>query len=242
MKSQRPGLFVTGTDTGVGKTHVGAMIARDLAAAGHRVGVYKPLASGCHLDGETLISDDALALWHAAGRPGMCEAVCPQRFKAPLAPHLAARAEDQQVDPMLLRRGLDYWLDRSDIVIVEGAGGLLSPVSDDEYVADLALDFGFPLIVVSANRLGTIHQTLATLVAAATFRDGLDVAGVVLNQPFADPPDESIATNYDELCARCVPPILARVGWQAAAFDPPVDWYKLATGRITPSPSGRGPG
>jgi dethiobiotin synthetase len=238
--SKRPGLFVTGTDTGVGKTHIGAMIARDLAAAGHRVGVYKPLASGCYSDGETLVSDDALALWTAAGKPDTCEAVCPQRFKAPLAPHLAARAEGRQVDADLLRSGLDYWLDRSDIVVVEGAGGLLSPVSDDEYVADLALDFGFPLIVVSANRLGTIHQTLATLVAAATFRDGLDVAGVVLNQLLADPPDESIATNYDELCHRCVPPVLAHVGWQAAAFDPPIDWYKLASN--SPSPSGRGPG
>jgi dethiobiotin synthetase len=222
------GLFVTGTDTGVGKTYVAAMIARDLVAAGHKVGVYKPVASGCRHDGETLVSDDALALWEAAGRPGALEDVCPQRFAAPLAPHLAARAEGRQVDGNLLRAGLEDWLDCSEVLIVEGAGGLLSPMTDDEYAADLAYDFGFPLVVVTANRLGTIHQTLATLVVAATFRDGLEVAGVVLNEPSPATVDESVASNHEELCRLCIPPVLARVGWQAAAFGPQVDWWKLA--------------
>jgi dethiobiotin synthetase len=228
IAQKRTGLFVTGTDTGVGKTYVAAMIARDLAAAGHKVGVYKPVASGCRNEGETLLSDDALALWEAAGRPGTLEAVCPQRFAAPLAPHLAARMEGRQVDAKLLRSGLDYWLDHSDIVIVEGAGGLLSPVTDDEYAADLAYDFGFRLLVVSANRLGTIHQTLSTLVAAATFREGLEVAGVLLNEPLPGPLDESARSNHEELRRRCVPPVLARVGWQSAAFAPRVDWWELA--------------
>lgn len=224
----KPGLFIAGTDTAIGKTYVAAMIVRDLMAAGRRVGVYKPVASGCRRHGDTLVSDDALALWQAAGQPGTLEAVCPQRFAAPLAPPLAARAEGRKVDRGLLRAGLNAWLDRCDIVVVEGAGGLLSPVSEDEYVADLVLDFGWPLVVVAANRLGAIHHTLATLVAAATFRDGLDVAGVVLNQPSAAPLDEAAHSNYDELCRRCVPPVLANLAWQATAFDPPVDWWKLA--------------
>lgn len=207
------------------------MIARDLVAAGHHVGVYKPVASGCRDQGETLVSDDALALWEAAGRPGTLEAVCPQRFAAPLAPHLAARVESRQVDAKLLRAGADYWLDSSDVVIVEGAGGLLSPVTDEEYVADLAYDFGFRLVVVTANRLGTIHQTLATLVVAATFREGLEVAGVVLNEPLPGPFDESATNNHEELCRRCVPPVLTRVGWQSADFAPRVDWWELARAR-----------
>ena len=223
-----PGLFVTGADTGIGKTYVAAMITRDLMASGHNVGVYKPVASGCRSEGGTLLSDDALRLWEAAGGPGTLEAVCPQRFAAPLAPHLAARAEGRQVDGKFLRAGLDYWLDRTEIVIVEGAGGLLSPVTDEEYAADLAYDFGFPLVIVTANRLGTIHQTLSTLAVAATFREGLEVAGVVLNEPFPAPLDESAASNHEELCRRCVPPVLARVGWQTVDFAPRVDWWGLA--------------
>src|SRR5262245_31815150 len=98
MGNQARGFFVTGTDTGVDKTHVAAMMARALLAAGKRVGVYKPVASGCrNVEGE-LVCDDALALWEAAGRPGELSRVCPQRFVPALAPHLAARAEGREVD------------------------------------------------------------------------------------------------------------------------------------------------
>ena len=116
-------------------------------------------------------------LWQAAGSPGELEHVCPQRFAAPLAPHLAARKEGKQLDPVLLRSGLDYWRERSDFLLVEGAGGLMSPLGDDEYVADLAHDFGFPLVVVAQNQIGVINQTLQTLIVAMTFRDGLGGCG-----------------------------------------------------------------
>ncbi|MEX2559298.1 MAG: dethiobiotin synthase [Pirellulales bacterium] len=229
MQSSRsvPGLFISGTGTGVGKTYVAAIVARALAAQGRRVGVYKPVASGCRADDAGLVSDDAVILWEAAGRPGELERVCPQRFGAPLAPHLAARAEGRRVDRELLRSGLDYWLERSDVVLIEGAGGLLSPVDDDEYQADLAADFGFPLLMVASDVLGTINQTLSALVVAATFRDGLDVVGVVLNQPSPPPHDASTASNYAELRARAVPPVVARIGWQATSPDEPVDWFGL---------------
>lgn len=223
-----PGLFITGTDTGIGKTYVAAAIVRELAQVGLRVGVYKPVASGCRRVGGSLRSDDAFALWQAAGQPGTLEAVCPQSFAAPLAPHLAAAAEGRQVDTLLLRRGLDYWHDKSDVIVVEGAGGLLSPVSRDEYVADLARDMGFPLVIVAANRLGAIHQTLATLNVAATYQGGLNVAGVVLNQPQSCRADESLATNFDELRRRSAATVFARLGWQASQFDPAVDWHTLA--------------
>ena len=223
---QVPGLFIVGTDTDVGKTYVGALIARALRAAGHRVGVYKPAASGCRLEQGALVSDDAVALWEAAGQPGTLQQVCPQRFVAPLAPHLAAKAEGKRLDSELLRCGLDVWRETCDVVLVEGAGGLMSPLGEEEYVADLADDFGFPLVVVARNALGTINHTLQTLITAATFRDGLEVAGVVLNRLAPPSGDASLSTNRQELEARCVAPILAEVGWQEG-FDAEVDWFTL---------------
>ncbi|HUT88155.1 MAG TPA: dethiobiotin synthase [Thermoguttaceae bacterium] len=227
MCKPSPGLFITGTDTEVGKTYVAALIARSLCAAGHRVGVYKPAASGCREVEGDLVSGDALRLWEAAGRPGELDRVSPQRFRAPLAPHLAAREEGRELDPDLLRTGIEYWRARSDIVLVEGAGGLMSPLGEEEYVADLAYDLGFPLVVVARNSLGTINHTLQTLIAAATFRDGLPIAGIVLNNPGPPGGDPSTASNRRELAARAVPPILAEVAWQAEGFDAEVDWLAL---------------
>jgi dethiobiotin synthetase len=224
------GLFITGTDTGVGKTYVAALIARSLVATGRRVGVYKPAASGCSRDDAgRLISYDAVALWEAAGRPGDLENVCPQRFSAPLAPHLAARAEGRMFDSKLLRRGLNYWRNRCDVVLVEGAGGLLSPIGDRECVADLAYDFGYPLIVVTRNALGTINATLQTFFTASHYRGGLPVAGVVLNHPSLPPAhDVSVTSNREELAARCTGPVLAAVEYGAEKFDCEVDWSRLA--------------
>jgi dethiobiotin synthetase len=228
MRKRVRGLFITGTDTGVGKTRVAALIANNLRAAGNRVGVYKPAASGCRREGGRLRSDDSLALWQAAGGPGPLERVCPQLFVAPLAPHLAAREEGKRLDSGLLRSGLAFWEDRSDVIVVEGAGGLMSPLGDAESVADLAADFGYPLVIVARNALGTINHTVQTLLVASVFRGGLPVAGVVLNQTVPPGADASEASNRRELAARCSAPLLAEVGWQAKQFDPAVDWFALA--------------
>lgn len=225
-----PGLFITGTDTNVGKTYVGVLIARALKAAGHRVGVYKPVASGCRREGDRLVSDDALLLWRAAGEPGELSRVCPQCFLAPLAPHLAARAEGKEINRKLLRDGLDYWRARSDIVLVEGAGGLLSPLGDNEYVADLASDFGFPLVIVARNALGTINHTLLTLHAAKTLHSGLKVAGVILNHPTPPGNDPSTSTNRQEIASRSTVPILAEVLWGTLTFDRELNWINLTQG------------
>jgi len=223
-----PGLFIVGTDTNVGKTYVGAMIARSLKAAGHRVGVYKPAASGCRRVGDRLVCDDALLLWNAAGQPGDLDRVCPQCFEAPLAPHLAARAEGKEVNRKFLRDGLDYWLSCSDVVLVEGVGGLLSPLDDNDYVVDLAHDFGFPLVVVARNALGTINHTLLTLHAAHTFYNGLNVAGIILNQPAPPGDDPSIISNRHEIAARSRVPVLAEICWNAMDFEGKLDWFSLA--------------
>lgn len=222
-----PGLFITGTDTGVGKTRVAAAIARRLAADGVKVGVYKPAASGCERVENQLLSDDAALLWEAAGRPGDLAHVCPQIFAAPLAPHLAAQAGGKHLDEGLLLTGIEYWLERSDVVLVEGSGGLLSPLGEQKYVADLAHAFGFPLVIVAPNRIGTINQTLQTLLAAQAY--ALDVAGIVLND-FLPPElaDASVLSNQGELARRASAPLLARLPHNAVELDQQVDWRALA--------------
>jgi dethiobiotin synthetase len=235
MSERTPGLFITGTDTGVGKTYVAALIASSLVRAGRRVGVYKPAASGCPAVEGQSADDDAARLWEAAGRPGNLPEVCPQCFRAPLAPHLAARAEGKRLDEELLFGGIEIWRERSDVILVEGAGGLMSPLGRRLYAADLAARFAFPLIVVAPNVLGTINQTLQTLMAAEHFlpRNAgkvLEVAGVVLNTPRQIEPgvDPSRDSNRRELALHCGSPILAEVDWQAENFDTDVDWFSLA--------------
>lgn len=227
----KPGLFITGTDTGVGKTYVGAMIVRSLRAAGYRVGVYKPVASGCRREGGRWISDDAVTLWQAAGRPGALAQVCPQCFGAPLAPPVAARQEGRQVDMDLARKGLDVWRQHSDVVVVEGVGGLMSPLSETELVGDLAAEFGFPLVIVARNALGTINHILLTLFVATQWPTPLSVAGVVLNACRDPAGDPSVASNRQEIEARWQESVLAEVAWCSQRFEPEVDWFALATGR-----------
>lgn len=222
------GLFITGTDTGVGKTYVGALIARQLREAGFRVGVYKPVASGCPQKEGKLIPEDALFLWEAAGRPATLARVCPQYFAAPLAPHLAAQLEGKKVQWREILAGARYWQDRCDILLVEGVGGLMSPLDEDHYVADLASRLGYPLVVVTRNTLGTINHTLQTLIAACAFEDGLPIAGIVINDVLPPGQDPSAKYNPRELELRCGPPILACVHYGAQEFDRNVDWASLA--------------
>jgi dethiobiotin synthetase len=222
------GLFVTGTDTGVGKTYVAALIARWLVQAGRRVGVYKPAASGCRREAGTLIAEDAMCLWEAAGRPGTLADVCPQRFEAPLAPHLAARSEKAELDVVHLRSGLEQWQGRCDVVVVEGAGGLLSPLGDQQCVADLAVDFGYPLVIVAPNRLGVINQALQALVTAAVYRGGMDVANLVLSDVHPNVDDLSQGSNLGQLARFCSPDVLSHVAWRAETCTPHVDWWERA--------------
>ena len=227
MTRATPGLFITGTNTEVGKTYIASLIIQALVRSGIRVGVYKPAASECPLENGEHLSPDAQQLWEAAGQPGSLEQVCPQRFVAPLAPHLAAQAEGRQVDAELLRTGLSYWRDNYDFVVVEGIGGLMSPVSDEDYVADLAYEFGYPLLIVASNELGCINQTLQTLITAAAFEDGLPVVGTVLNNRHALPTDDiSQATNFEEITRCSFPPVLASVPYQGS-LDPAINWYEL---------------
>lgn len=183
--SRSTGLFVAGTDTDVGKTAVAVAIVRQLVAAGHRVGVFKPAASGVVGAGS-----DARLLWEAAGRPLSVADVCPQAFAAAISPSDAARLEGRTVDERLLRDGVEPWRRASDVVVVEGAGGLFSPLGAASLNADVARDLGWPVVIVDAVRLGLIGRTLMAVRAARAA--GLEVAAVVLSHarpPAGDPAD-----------------------------------------------------
>lgn len=229
-----PGLFITGTDTGVGKTHVAAMIVRALVAAGHKVGVYKPAASGCRRDDATqqVVSDDAVALWEASGRFGDFDRVCPQCFAAPLAPHLAAKAEGRVLDPQMLRWGLDYWRERSDVIVVEGAGGLFSPLGEEELNIDLARECGWPLVVVTQNRLGVVNATLSMCNAVSGYNlnhlnQALRFAAIVLNEVVVECSDVSREGNGPMLrkfLRTFGVPWFTELAHGATTFSRSVDW------------------
>lgn len=199
-----PGLLVTGTDTGVGKTRIAAAIAGLLAGKGLRVGVLKPVATGAARVGGGWRVDDAEVLREAIGGAVPIERVAPLVFEAPLAPPVAARLGGGTLSAEAVREAvrdaLAWWENRAELMIVEGVGGLLCPLAEGATVADLATWLDHPLVVVARRGLGTLNHTLLTVEAAR--RRALRVAGVVLNgaEPTADPLAE--ATNAGELARR----------------------------------------
>ncbi|MDA8745828.1 dethiobiotin synthase [Rubripirellula amarantea] len=221
-------LFFAGTDTDVGKTYTASLAAKHFASRGLRVGVYKPVASGCRCENGVRIADDAASLWHAAGQPRTPDEVCPQKFLAPLAPPEAAKLENCFVDDEQLLAGLLPWLGSDfDVTIIEGAGGLMSPLSTELLNVDLINRMSdliseqfpqthFATIVVAANRLGVIHQTLATLAAAAS-RD-LQVEGVILSHP-TPTCDSSAASNAAQIARFSDAKILGEVRHGATHQD-----------------------
>ena len=226
------GLFVTGTDTGVGKTHVTALIAERLRSEGVTVGVYKPACSGAAETPGGPVWEDVETLRRATGDTFDRDRISPQRFLAPLAPPVAARVEGRTVDAGLLRSGAAWWAGRCDLLLVEGVGGLLCPLTDDETVADLAADLGLPLLVVARATLGTINHTLLTVEAARTRE--LRIAGIVLNEAIPAADDASVGTNAAQITRRSGVPVLGVVPHGGSAGLPlpdplrRIDWRALA--------------
>lgn len=183
-----PGLFVTGTGTEVGKTVVAAAIARTLAAEGKRVAVFKPAVTGLEEEGET---DHAL-LRRASGSSQSDEEIAPYRYDPPASPHLAAALAGEEIDPERLRQTARAAAEDADVLVCEGVGGLLVPLSPTYLVRDLAADLAYPLVIVAAPGLGTINHTLLTIESARAA--GLEVAAVVLN-PWPEDPSEVESDN-----------------------------------------------
>lgn len=188
-----PGLFVTGTDTGVGKTLIAAGIAAYLRSTGRKVAVCKPVATGCVLRREGLVSEDAELLAHHADADAPLDLICPQRYAEPLAPAVAAEREKRPLDWDAIDRSIRLMAAGHDLMIVEGVGGVLVPMDKQHTVLDLAKWLRLPAIVVSRPGLGTINHTLLTLCGLRSA--GVTVAGVVINQYPAENPSVAEETN-----------------------------------------------
>ena len=188
------GVFITGTDTGVGKTRIGAALAHLLIGRGLLVRPRKPVESGCPTGPDGLVPQDAAVLREAAGCVEPLERICPYRLRAPLAPERAAALEGMTLDLGRLRAACLAGIGSDDFLLVEGAGGFYSPLAKGALNADLAGGLGLPVLVVAADRLGTLNHTLLT-VEAVRMR-GLALAGLILNQP-APQPDPAMDNAAD---------------------------------------------
>lgn len=174
------GVFVTGTDTGVGKTRVAVALGQLLVERGLTVRPRKPTESGCPRKDGGLVPQDAWALKIAAAAPEPIETVCPYPFQPAVAPDRAARLAGYPLDLAALAQACWAGNDGTDFLLVEGAGGFYSPLAEDALNADLAVMLGLPVLLVAADRLGCINHIL--LCVEAIRRHGLPLAGVVLNQ------------------------------------------------------------
>ncbi|MDQ3545272.1 MAG: dethiobiotin synthase [Verrucomicrobiota bacterium] len=194
-------IFVTGTDTGVGKTSFTVWLLQELRARGVRCAGYKPICCGDR--------DDAVQL-QAAGSPGLTiEEVNPVWLRTPAAPLTAARAEKRAIDLPSLREGFSRLEARVDFVAVEGVGGWMVPITPDYFSSHLAAELALPVVVVAQNRLGCLNHVLLTVRALEAA--GLRCAGVVLND-FAQESDVAMLTNAEILRSCLAVPIVSGFG------------------------------
>ena len=211
------GFFVTGTDTGVGKTVVATALTRALVARGLRVAVMKPIASGSDPTAAGPRNSDALALMAAANVPAAYETVNPYCFLPAIAPHIAASDSGTVIDLGLLRRRFEALAAAADCVIVEGAGGWLAPISDTATMADLAAALALPVLLVVGLRLGCLNHSLLTRESLRA--RGAPFAGWIANA--IDPHFDRPAANLATLTARLGGPPLACVPFLAQVDGTP---------------------
>lgn len=174
------GYFITGTDTGIGKTVVTGALAVAMRRQGLNVGVMKPVATGCTSIREGLLSADAEFLAGCADTVDPLSRINPCRYAEALSPHLAARRAKQPVDFDLIMESFRKLSADHEWMLVEGAGGLLCPLTDRKFIADLALQMELPLIIVAGPHLGTLNHTGLTIEVARQRK--LKVAGVIVNR------------------------------------------------------------
>lgn len=174
------GFFITGTDTGVGKTVVTGAIARWLVQQGKRVGVFKPIATGCRREREGLVSADAEFLAYCSRSKFALAQINPVRYHEPLAPSVAAERSGRDIDWDEIHLSYRNLTQNNDIILVEGVGGVMVPIADDYLVLDLMAELHLPVIIVARPGLGTINHTLLTV--NACHARNLEISGIVINR------------------------------------------------------------
>ena len=182
-ESPGPAIFITGTDTGVGKTIVSAALARHFTSKGLRVGIMKPIETGVE-DLSALGPDAALLRW-AARSEDPESLISPYRFELPASPHQAAAAAGVTIDVQAIADAFRSLRQGKDMVLVEGAGGLMVPIRGGFLVADLAVQLELPLLVVTRPGLGTLNHTLLTTFAARAME--IPLSGLIINRMPREP-------------------------------------------------------
>ena len=205
-------LFLTGTDTNVGKSYIAALLVRALRAAGRDCVGLKPICCGGR--------EDATLLHEAAEGAITLNDVNPVWLRTPAAPYTASLIENRAIDMALIRESFSRARSIHESLIVEGAGGWLVPITRDYFVADLAAEFGLPVAIVVANRLGALNHALLTV--AAVRARGLECAGIILNHPTAEE-DIATTTNRGILEEFAGVPILADVAYGQRGIKLPFD-------------------
>jgi dethiobiotin synthetase len=200
------GFFITGTDTGVGKTIMAGAIVKALMFLGLRPCAVKPIESGCSRDGDVLVPYDGMFLKQTAHVDEPLQLITPCCFESPLAPLAASDTEMTDVDLNEIRKSYAKLSRKYDAMVVEGIGGIMVPITKDYFVSNLASEFDLPLIIVARPGLGTINHTMLTVHCA--LREGLRVAGIIIN--YSRPPEHSLAekTNAVVLAQICPVPII----------------------------------
>jgi dethiobiotin synthetase len=200
------GFFVTGTDTGIGKTVIAGGLIKVLNFIGLKTAGMKPVESGCSREGDVLIPSDGNFLKQMAEMPGPVSGVTPCCFESPLAPLAASELEKKTVPVADIKKAFYSLYREYNAVIAEGVGGLLVPLKKDYFVLDLAKDMGLPLIIVAKPGLGSINHTMLTVNYA--LKEGLKIAGIVIN--YSSPPQNNLAeeTNPGILKEICPAPLI----------------------------------
>lgn len=200
------GFFITGTDTGVGKTIISGAIIKAFSFFGIKACGMKPVESGCSREGEVLMPYDGMFLKQIAHMEEQITLITPCCFESPLAPLSASEIERTDINITKIKKAFNKLSKNYESVVVEGIGGLLAPIRKDYYLIDLAKEFRLPLIVVTRPGLGTINHTMLTVNYA--LKEGMEVAGVIIN--YCQPPENTLAekTNPELLSRICPVPVI----------------------------------
>ena len=221
------GVFVTGTDTGMGKTVVAAALLRALVASGQRAAGMKPVSAGWAAEGSA--EADVVVLAQAGNVVAPQADRSPYAFAPAIAPHLAAAEAGVAIDLAVVAAAYSRLASCSDVVVVEGAGGVLVPVDATHDMLDIATRLRLPVLLVVGMRLGCLNHAL--LSAAAIRSRDLRLSGWVAN--CVDPHMRAVQANVDALASRLPAPLLAQFPWGASPVLPPEVLDKLGLGRLS---------